>query len=131
MTATSPITNDQDIIDSRDVIERIEELESMQPESGEEGSAEWPESDDAAELESLRKLAEQASDYAADWQYGEALIRDSHFEAYARELAEDLHGNELRNASWPFDHIDWESAANALLIDYTAVDFAGVTYWIR
>ena len=44
-------------------------------------------------------------------------------------------GSKLRlvnaDAAWPANHIDWEAAADALLIDYTEVDFAGETYYIR
>ena len=75
-------------------------------------------------------LAEQAEGYAADWQYGEQLIRDSYFKDYAMELAEDI-GAVDANASWPNTCIDWDQAARELQMDYTSVEFAGVTYWIR
>ena len=110
----------QDIIDSRDVIERIEELESD----------ENLDDDDRAELATLQALAKEASDYAADWQYGEALIRDSYFVEYAQELAEDI-GAINSYFGWPNNCIDWEQAARELRMDYTSVDFDGVTYWIR
>lgn len=114
-------SNTADVIDSRDIIARIEELE-------EEAVDGIPLEEDRTELASLRKLAEQAEGYASDWKYGEALIRDSHFETYAQELAEECH--ELP-AHWPFRCIDWEQAARELQQDYTAVDYDGVTYWIR
>lgn len=134
---SSEITNSDDLIDSRDVIARIAELEGGRPElleaddCGEDQSGEahgsfraWED-----ELDSLRKLAEQA-DGSPDWAYGESLIRDSFFETYAQELAEDI-GAVKDDASWPNNCIDWERAARELQQDYMSVDFAGVTYWIR
>lgn len=146
-----------DIIDSRDVIARIEELEAERDaldetvaemdadynrasygEDGTEHDAliqarkalkEWDDDNDA-ELAALKALADEASGYAADWRHGEALIRDSYFKDYAMELAEDI-GAIDRNASWPNTCIDWDQAARELQMDYTAVDFDGVTYWIR
>jgi hypothetical protein len=120
----SEITNNDDAIDSRDIIARIEYLQSLT--DHEAGLKDW----EQEELSALLALAEEASQYAADWEYGETLIRDSYFEDHARELADDI-GAVNPNASWPLTYIDWSAAAEALKIDYTAVDFAGVTYWIR
>lgn len=144
---TNEITNSQDIIDSRDVIARIDELETelTDVKDGQSKQAEEMELDDwieearieehpfrdvINEYKALTALANEASDYAADWQHGEALIRDSYFEDYAQELAEDI-GAINDDASWPNNCIDWEKAADELRIDYSAVDFDGVTYWIR
>lgn len=111
------ISNADDIIDSRDVIERIAELEADEERT----------EDESEELAALQALAEEASQYAPDWEYG---VRDSYFEEYARELADDI-GAMDRNANWPLCHIDWEAAADSLKMDYTSVDFDGVTYWVR
>lgn len=91
----------------------------------------WDASDEAKELAALKALADEASGYAADWLCGKTLIRDSYFRDYAMELAEDIHGNALVNLQWPMSCIDWDQAARELQCDYTAVDFDGVTYWIR
>lgn len=157
-------TNSDDIIDSREVIEAIEELESEREslsdafdeateaaqeerdrkrprrailralEKAEDEArsalATWDESAEAEELKQLQKLANEAEGYASDWRHGETLIRDSHFEDYAQQLAEDIGAIE-RNVSWPYTCIDWGRAASELQQDYTAVDFGGVTYWVR
>lgn len=123
MTATNQISENDDIIDSRDVIARIEELSEL-------NAAEEDSEEETEELVALRELAAEASDYAADWEYGETLIRDSYFERYAEELADDI-GAVDANATWPHTCIDWERAARELQIDYTSVEFRGVTYWIR
>lgn len=132
------ISNGDDIIDSRDVIARIAELESERDDiehaPADDESAltleEFDTGDDGQELKTLRALAEECEGYVSDWRHGEALIRDSYFEDYARQLAEDI-GAINRDARWPNDCIDWEKAADELRQDYTSVDFDGITYWVR
>lgn len=152
------VNNSDDVIDSRDVIARIEALEeereaavdtvreavenadlpdadvdetlAWREESIETAGAEWDRTYEGQELAALKALADEAEGYAADWRHGETLIRDSYFEQYARELAEDI-GAIKGNEAWPLSYIDWSAAADALKQDYTSVDFDGVTYWIR
>jgi len=179
------VDNSEDIIDSRDVIARIEELESDisgweddieehqteiidkedEIETLENESQELDDEEDAdriaeieneidslrsdiqsmednistirndieeaqEELDPIKSLAEDAEGYSADWNYGEALIRDSYFIEYAQQLAEDI-GAIDDNANWPNTCIDWDKAADELQMDYTCVDFDGVDYWIR
>ena len=140
------IDNSQDIIDSRDVIKRIEELESELQDSCEEYNEENGTSYDleafldledpdemvgydAEELKSLRKLAEEG-EASPDWNYGETLIRESYFRDYAEELAEEI-GAMPKDLKWPCNHIDWDAACDELKHDYLEVDFDGVTYFIR
>lgn len=131
-TETKEIRNTEDIIDSRDVIARIDYLEDEKLSVGEEPDAllEWDNTDEAEELKALLALAEEAEGYAADWKHGEALIRDSYFKEYAQELADDI-GAVPAGLTWPCTCIDWDQAARELQMDYTQVEFDGVTYWIR
>lgn len=124
-------TNSDDVIDSREVIEAIEELRALLADADEDGD------EMADELAALEALADEGAGLA-DWQYGETLVRDSYFEDYARELADDIGpsfcaccGSINRDAGWPMTYIDWTAAAEALQMDYTAIDFDGVTYWGR
>ena len=117
---TKEISNHDDVINSRDVIARIAELEGMDERDEEE----------TAELASLKALQDDAEGYCADWKYGESLIRDSYFKEYAEQLADDI-GAVNSEATWPNNCIDWDRAARELQYDYTAVDFDGVTYWTR
>ena len=147
MTRSAP-SNTDDIINSRDVIERIEYLENERAyhiPDGMEGhdpdneteeqwthrvecwGNEYPE--ELAELNSLIDLQSQANG-SPDWEYGETLIRASYFREYAQELAEDI-GAMPKNLHWPCNCIDWERAARELRHDYFAVDFDGVEYLIR
>ena len=145
------ICNTDDVIDSRDVIARIEDLETEIADAIEAAGANWDSdeslrkcsrdtfiadhlsiahADETEELAALQALAKEGADYAPDWEHGETLVRDSYFEEYAQELAEDI-GAINADAAWPACHIDWNAAARALQMDYTAIDFAGVTYWVR
>ena len=120
-------SNNDNVIDSRDIIERIEELTDLR--DSWEGTP-WEESEEAEELTALESLAEEAEGYASDWKYGETLIRDSYFVDYAQELAEDV-CEMPRGIKWPYTCIDWDDAADELKQDYTTVDYDGVDYWIR
>jgi len=123
-------TNLDDVIDSREVIERIEELEADIEDAGVDGPIDVEvRALDIEELATLKALAEEGKD-SPDWPYGETLIRYSYFEDYAQELAEDC-GMVQEGANWPNTCIDWEQAAEELQMDYTVVDFDGVEYWIR
>ena len=126
-TMTRTISSGDDLIDIRDVIARVEELEHN--EDSLLGS------DEHNELTTLRTLLEDTEglggdeQWRGDW-YPLTLILDSHFEDYARELAEDI-GAIDRDAAWPNSYIDWEAAAAALQMDYSSVTFDGTDYWTR
>lgn len=117
---SNQIDNHDDYIDSRDIIARIEELEAI----------EEPDEEEREELAGLIELAKEGEDYSENWKYGAQLIRDSYFEQYAMEFAEDM-GVVDRDMSWPNNCIDWERAARELQMDYTSIDFDGITYWVR
>ena len=128
------ISNFDDLLDSRDVIDRLDALEALGLGDHEEDHAAGLaagayDEDDIAEWKPLRALADEAAS-SPDWQYGETLIRDSYFTDYARQFAEDV-GAIDDDAKWPCTHIDWSAAATALKQDYFAVDFDGVTYWVH
>lgn len=124
MQQSRTISNLDDMINSSDVIARIEELLEARP----------LDTEDNAELNALMSLAEEGEG-AADWHYGETLIRDSYFQEYAENLADELgyleQGAQGAQPTWPFTCIDWEKAADELQTDYFSVDFDGITYWIR
>lgn len=129
--STTPSKFD-DIIDSRDIIERIKELEVERDDYDPSVGGSWQDThqDDAEELAILIALQDEASGYSPDWTYGSTLVRDSYFETYAQELADDL-GLTRDNESWPYTCVDWERATAELRQDYTCISFDGVDYWIR
>ncbi|APU00330.1 hypothetical protein HOR55_gp43 [Ralstonia phage RS-PII-1] len=92
-------------------------------------------SDEENELELLEELLSDLAGYGGDHQwegdwYPVTLIRDSYFQTYAQEFAEDI-GAVEHDAQWPNNCIDWEQAARELRMDYSSVDFDGETYWYR
>jgi len=112
-----------EVIDSRDIAERIKKLQDTK-ENVE--LKEWEED----ELNALVALSEEASGYSDDWEYGSTLIRDSYFKEYAQDLAYEC-GAISNDISWPLHCIDWDQAAYELKMDYTEVEYAGYAYWIR
>ena len=124
---TERITNSDTYIDSRDIIERIEELEAEQTEWNENKLAGWAEFD-AEELDALRALTADCIDYA-EWNDGATLIRHSDWVEYVEELLYDC--GELPRTIPDYIVIDWEATANAIAYDYSIVDFDGVDYYLR
>lgn len=122
MTKTREISNSDDVIDSRDVIARIEALQ----ENVDDGTAD---EEEAAELKTLLALQDEAEGYAPDWQHGAQLIRDSYFVTAMQELCEDI--GDMPKGFPSYIEIDWEATARNLQVDYTSVEFDGVTYWVR
>lgn len=132
---THTITNDDDIIDSRDIIERIEELKEMRAdmleEAKETGCAKgvWETTEEAIELEALQALAEQGESESSDWGHGETLIHRRYWFDYVQELLSDC-GDIPRDLPH-YIEIDWDATANNIEADYASVDFDGVEYLIR
>lgn len=127
MPSPSPIDNSADYISPRDIQLRIWELEYLDdPET-----LQSPEDHDLweDEITELAQLRELFSDMP-DGQDTDTLIRESAFESYAREYAEDT-GAIGRDAGWPWTCIDWEEAAEELRADFSSVEFDGVTYYHR
>jgi len=120
---TTAIDKYTGVIDSRDVIDRINDLHETQ-ELGVLNN------DERAELKALEALAEECEGYAEDGQYSVALIRSSYFKKYAQELAADCDAIG-RDAVWPQTCIDWDQAARELQLDYTEISYDGVAYWVR
>ena len=117
-----------DVTDSRDVIARIERVESDLDQARIDGN---DTTDLEAELKALEEFAEEASGYAPDWHYGETIIHAGYFTRYAQELSDEMSLGDGAMARWPFTHIDWEAAADELKMDYSEVEFDGETYYIR
>lgn len=150
-------THNSDVIDSRDVIERIEELEGelqAHHEQEVEGGLtnldfeEWLDAvrrdsspahchecnEDVEELQELRRLAEEASS-SSDWEHGEALINEGYFTTYIEDLINDCYEmpKGIKSGEWPWRHMamDYEAAAEEAKQDYMEVTFFGHTFLIR
>lgn len=176
-TTMTDITNTADIIDVRNIIERIEELREQRDnylaakdaweqarenvrfhhsdaedladalrrdypeciealELQEAFEAETPlDDEEAAELAELESLMADLKGHGGDEQWEGAwypitLVRDSYFEDFAQEEAESC-GLIDADAKWPYTCIDWEQAARELRMDYSSVEYGGITYLYR
>ncbi len=89
---------------SKDEADELKALESLKDDIGERGG----------------KINDEAGPF----------VHESDFEDHARELADDI-GAIPSDANWPCNCIDWEKAADELKMDYSSVEWNGVTYLYR
>ena len=112
-----------DIIDVCDIIDRYETLE--------DASDGLPDAEERTQLAAiLDELKGNGGDtqWRGDW-YPGALIRDSYFAYYAREMLEDCDTIPHDLPSWV--EIDWNATARNVRMDYTPTEIDGATYWYR
>lgn len=135
---TQAFSNNDDIIDVRDIIARVEELEAEI-----ENIDDMPEGDmmkNTVEADELRKECETLTEllnnlkgtggdeeWRGDW-YPVTMIKDSYFEDSMDEFVSECYDiDALKLPSFisiKFDYV-------ALQSDYTSVDYDGTTYWVR
>lgn len=123
--------NSEDIIDVRDIIERVEELESEIEDACEAKDVEAIEAYQP-ELDTLRAILEDLKGYGGDEQwrgdwYPVTLIRDSYFNDYMDEMLEDCGELPKNLPCYLSITVDYK----ALQMDYTSIEIDGVTYWYR
>lgn len=132
MTIETSSMHLDDIIDVRDIIERIEELENLKDDhEAEPDGGHWSD-EDAQELRTLTDIMDELKGYGGDEQwrgdwYPLTLIRESHFTDYAEELVSDCYDLKLPD----FVHVDWEATARDVKVDYSTVEIDGITYFYR
>ena len=114
------ISNTDDVLDSRDIIARIDHLESLEPDEIED--------EEKDELENLKALADQCEGYS-DWQYGETLISRDYFTEYVQDMLADC--GIIPKDLPSFVEIDWQATADNIEHDYMTVEFDGVDYLMR
>lgn len=130
-----------DIIDVRDIIARVEDLEDnivtfSEDEDDERRAKAWGEAnpEDAQELAVLTAILDELEGYGGDEQwrgdwYPVTLIRETYFPTYCEELCDDI-GAVPRDFP-AYIVIDWEATARNLRVDYSEVAIDGVTYFYR
>lgn len=115
-----------DVIDVRDIIARVEELEPQVDTIGEgEHIAEW---------NMLTRILYELKGYGGDerWRgdwYPVTLIEDAYFVEYVQDLLADC--GELPCDLPHYIAIDWRTTARNIRTDYSSVDVDGLTYWYR
>jgi hypothetical protein len=119
-----------DIIDVRDIIARVEELEDVISDSLDIESVQMAMSEHQDLTALLDDLKGNGGDekWRGDW-YPVTLIADCHFTEYAREMLEDCGTIPRDLPSWV--EIDWDATARNVRADYTPVEIDGGTYWYR
>ena len=153
---TIDISNSDNVIDSREVIAKLEALseergdlqqaiddakEALNEEEGDEKEAmqedydaavdaleSW-DIDNKAELDALQALNDDAEGYAEDWRHGATLVKENYFPEYCKELLDDI--GDLPRDLPDYIVIDWDATAENLKADYTEVDFDGEAYLVR
>jgi hypothetical protein len=122
-----------DIIDARDIIARVEELENeMEGENPDTASC-WENTEVGEEWRKLTEILDDLKgeggdeQWRGDW-YPVTLICEDHFTEYAEQLVCECYDlGKLPN----FVHIDWEATAREVKVDYSEVSVDGFTYFYR
>ena len=154
-------TNIDDIINSRDIISRLEELRDERQDltdAVEDAQTTIDDLDDEATDEDRQNSKDELDAAQAnldEWDTenkaeldaleavnseGEDYAADwTHGETMIREDYFEVYAQQLAedigaipaDLKWPFTHIDWESAAEELKQDYSTINFDGTDYYVR
>lgn len=121
------------VVDSRDVNDYIEYLESNLAELQEQdGENEIQESEETSQIreqvDSLREFIEECRQYNPDWDYGAQLIPIDRFTEYVEELVKDI--GDLPQNIPDYIVIDWGETAENLKEDYSEVSYNNESYYI-
>jgi hypothetical protein len=138
----------QDYIDTRDLIEKRDELKQQILDSfletfehyedqtecfddilfEEEEIQDWKEDwlDEITEICEIEKIEDELG---SEFEYGVTLVHEDYFEEYTEELLIDCGYISKDFPSWI--EIDWEATANNVKQDYTEIEYQGETYYGR
>ena len=147
----NPIDFSSDILDARELDERLEYLSNTREELEEKAKERedglemeghdievWTTKDGTVLAESDEYGEDEESEYKIlkdaenewDSRNEPTLVNEDYFTKYAEQLAEDL--GYMNNANrWPYTCIDWEKAADELRSDYTSIELDGHTFLFR
>ena len=130
MTTATQLDLTADVIDVRDIIARIEELEGLIEGEGCADTANEYDREHGELLDILDELKGYGGDeqWRGDW-YPVTLVADHHFTDYAREMLEDCGTIPRDLPDWV--EIDWQATARNVRTDYAPADVDGRTYWYR
>lgn len=141
MTALTNVTiNTAEVIDTRDIVElitevedKITELESDIEDIGddEEAKLEYLESELDSYQTDLEILENIKEEVGSEFEHGESLIRDDYFTDYQKEMLIDCGMLPKDIPSFIENNIDWDAVADDLKVDYSDIEIEGETYWYR
>lgn len=146
-----------EVIDSRDIEERIDDLESDRDayqedvneaqeaiddadedaddlhtleanlSAAQEALKAWEE-DNAEELMMLTAFRDEVEGYT-DWRHGETLIQEEYWTEYVRDMLADT--GEIPRDLPSYIVIDWDATADNIKADYSEAELDGQTYYFR
>lgn len=139
---TQTSINMEDIIDTRDLNDKLEELLSDQEDVQSELDLLSSDTEDEVELSEIESLEEQIKNLQdeidiledlkseiPEFENGEQMIKDSYFVDAMKELCEDI-GDVSSDLPF-YIVIDWETTAENLKVDYSSCEYNGEIYWFR
>lgn len=85
--------------------------------------------DEIVAITDIERLEDEIG--SSEWGYGVTLIEEDDFEDYCIELLEDIGDLPENLPSYISNNINWSGVAQDLKVDYSEVDFRGVTYLFR
>tara|TARA_R100001460_G_scaffold52983_1_gene91934 strand:+ start:850 stop:1212 length:363 start_codon:yes stop_codon:yes gene_type:complete len=115
---------DQDTLDSRDLEERIVELEKNNDLTDQEKE----------ELHQLAAIKKDVEDYSEEWEDGITFVSQYYWREYCEEFAYDCGYIEDINRvnTNPLVYcVDWEKWASEMKYDYTSIEINKVDYYFR
>lgn len=119
------------MLDLDEVIERKRELEDIINDEDEQYSAD-EQKDAEEELAEIDELeSELGTDLESAARNGIYFIAEDGFVDYAEEFAYDIGRIDGNMNEWPYNHIDWDAAADELKYDFSEVEWQGETYLFR
>ena len=137
-------------IDTRDLIEKIEELKQQVLDSfletfehyadqtdtfedilfEEEEIQNWKEDwlDEIDDICQIEKVEDEVGD---EFEHGCTLIDEDDFEEYVKDLVSDCGELPINLPQYIADNIDWSGVADDLRVDYSEVEYQGINYLFR
>lgn len=124
------LTND--VVDSRDLQERIEKLYCFIVMS-DFRKEKLKDSNEQIELSQLLKFKKDCDDCEEDFIHSLTIVNEDYWEEYAEDFAKDCGyvDNERGNNNPLNDCIDWKAWADKIKQDYTELEYDGDTYYAR
>lgn len=150
------IDNTQDVMNSRDIQEAAQGLQSEKQDllerlaaardainnkaedCGEdseeyrkelEAEAALKEFNADTDKQALLAFNQEGESLTSEWRHGETVIRRSYFVDYCDELCKDV--GDIPKDIPIYIAIDWERTAKNIEVDYSTLDFDGVEYLVR
>lgn len=138
-----------DLIDTREVLSRIDDLvSSNSDDEGDELAREDWNQDELGEWRLLTELIDEVRGSSdEDPIHGVTLVSERYFAEYIKDLVMEGGGeyyefsektyrhervlNSVLFERSPFTHIDWEAVADEYSTDYTEINFDGFTFYYQ